>query len=368
MNQVLINLLPYRPIPTGLGRYVERLMEAWPATSAHQDARALVLGAEGRAQLHPVPTQLPQHACPRLRGWLQANGLAQLGVSLNGALRDFDPRLIYSPFNDCLWELHEPMQVITCHDLIPRFYPNSRRSQWYANWWLPRQLERANHLIAISHAVADQLVEMGVAADRIEVIYNGVSMADQLIDAPASQDCLVIARHAKHKNLALALQGFAHVLAAHPPWQGDLIIVGSPDRETGRLRRLELELGLLGRVRWLSHLDPEALQKQIRSSFCLVSPSLMEGFDYPLLEAQAEGLPTLASRIPVHQELHAACSLLFELDDGGFNLAAQLQRLARDSGLWQQLSHAGRSNASQLTVQHQVQQIGTLLSSFLSWS
>jgi glycosyltransferase involved in cell wall biosynthesis len=361
MSQVLINLLPYRPIPTGLSRYAERLLMAWPENPEPLDCRLLVLGPSGRAQLDDLQGHLPQYQSSRLRRWLQANGLAQYGVALSRALNGFDPGVIYSPYSECLLKIHDRIQFITCHDLIPIFYPNSRRSKWYAQWCLPRHLERADHLIAISNTVADQLVDIGVSADRIEVVYNGVSMPEHPLQAPASEDVLVVARHAKHKNIGLALEGFSRFLTSQPHWSGDLVIVGSRDRETSQLLRLESELALVGRVRWLHHLSDAALLRQIRSSFCLLSPSRMEGFDYPLLEAQAEGLPTLASRIPVHRELHKGCCLLFALDDRGLTLGTQLQRLARDPGLWKQLSHLGRSNASRFSLKRQVRQIQGLL-------
>ena len=54
----------------------------------------------------------------------------------------------------------------------------------------------------------------------------------------------------------------------------------------------------------------------VRSSLALVSASLEEGFDYPVLEAKAEGIPTLLSQIPVHDEFHAGSSLFFPGEDG----------------------------------------------------
>jgi glycosyltransferase involved in cell wall biosynthesis len=87
----------------------------------------------------------------------------------------------------------------------------------------------------------------------------------------------------------------------------------------------------------------------------------MEGFDYPLLEAQALGLPTLASRIPVHEELHREASLLFNLEDHGDTMAHLLMRLHREPGLWQQLSLAGLLNAAALTIQRQAHALVQLL-------
>jgi glycosyltransferase involved in cell wall biosynthesis len=85
---------------------------------------------------------------------------------------------------------------------------------------------------------------------------------------------VVLARHDRNKNVQLALEGFARFLV----------------------------LNLDSRISWLALLTDQELAQILRQAFCLVSCSLMEGFDLPLLEAQAIGLPTLASDIEVHRD------------------------------------------------------------------
>jgi glycosyltransferase involved in cell wall biosynthesis len=137
--------------------------------------------------------------------------------------------------------------------------------------------------------------------------------------------------------------------------------VGGPDRCTPALLRQQHEMGLEGRVLWIDRLPEAELFTLLRSAFCLISTSLMEGFDYPLLEAQALGLPTLASRIPVHEELHKSSALLFELNDHGNTIAHQLRRLSREPALWRQLSQAGLRNAAAHTSRCQARELHQLL-------
>ena len=91
----------------------------------------------------------------------------------------------------------------------------------------------------------------------------------------------------------------------------------------------------------------------LRSSLALVSASLEEGFDYPVLEAKAEGIPTLLSQIPVHAEFHAGSSLFFPTEGGEEAFALELSRLLTDSRLWWDLSAAGRQLALSLSVTRQ---------------
>jgi glycosyltransferase involved in cell wall biosynthesis len=209
--------------------------------------------------------------------------------------------------------------------------------------------------------VADDLVASGLSAHRIAVVRNGIEPVPDPIDAPVTGDCVVLARHARNKNVALALNGFAVLLAREPQWPGKLVVVGGRDRCTSALLQQQSDLGLDGRVCWLERLSEPEMQALLRNAFCLISPSLMEGFDYPLLEAQSLGLPTLASRIPVHVELHRDATLFFELQDHGVSMASQLQRLNREPVLWSQLSKAGLHNAAAFTSHQQALALQQLL-------
>ena len=354
---LLFNLLPYRPALTGLSRYVQRLLAAWPECPLPVQLRLCASGKAELSRSHQLPSE---QSSTWMRG-LQAQALVQHAVPVRRLVGSELPGCIYSPYTDWLWALPQVPQVITCHDLTPLHVPNSRRAYWRSRLWLPLHLQQARLVVAISRSVADQLVETGLPSRRIAVVPNGVEPVADPISTPAGQHCVVLARHARNKNVALALDGFAAFLAREPLWSGQLVVVGGRDRCTPALLRQQRELGLERKVRWAERLSEVELQHLLRSAFCLISPSLMEGFDYPLLEAQALGLPTLASRIPVHEELHREAALLFELQDRGDTMAHQLLRLSREPALWPQLSQAGLRNAATHTSQRQAHHLHQLL-------
>ena len=138
-------------------------------------------------------------------------------------------------------------------------------------------------------------------------------------------------------------------------------IVGAQGPKSLSLFSLATSLGLQDRVQWIPDLDSHSLEQILRQSFCLLSPSKMEGFDYPLFEAKARGIPSLASRIPVHEELHGDSTLFFDLDDQGVSLGEVWQRLARDITLWQQLSQTGLIQAKAYSLDRQISSINSLL-------
>jgi glycosyltransferase involved in cell wall biosynthesis len=114
-------------------------------------------------------------------------------------------------------------------------------------------------------------------------------------------------------------------------------------------------------VALIESVDGGDLCKMLRNSLALISASTMEGFDYPVLEAKAEGLPTLISDIPVHHELHKGTSLTFGLDDDGSQLIKMVTQLTKDNKLWTHLSTKGYTMAKNMGLEQQRQQIREIL-------
>lgn len=290
--------------------------------------------------------------------WLHRLSLTQHGIDLARTLAKAGQPLasldvIYSPYCDALLAAEGVPQVITCHDLTPLHCPNSRKAAWRYRFWTPRHLNRADRVIAISRFVADQLLASGVPAQKIRVVENGVESSGCSRSAPLGQDVLMLARHDANKNVAVGIRGFALFLAAHPEWEGNLTIVGRPGRMTSSLRAEVLERNLTGRIRFLSAVGDDELAMMLTSSFALLSCSLMEGFDYPVLEAMAQGIPTLISDIPVHRELYADASFLWPLDDQGAGLARAFKQLHCQASLWRELSTAGLERAELYSLERQ---------------
>jgi len=347
----LLNLLLYRPGPNGFSRYVERVV---PRLQGRRLSFVPVLGDNMSGR--PQDALLAVRDSPRQR-LLQQLSLAQHGLRLKTRLSQpdcSDLGAVYSPYCDYLFAASNLPQVITCHDLIPLFYPGSRRAYWRYRLWTPVHLHRADHVIAISRFVADQLVNFGLSHQRITVVPNGIEVERQRVAAPQSQDWLVLARHDRNKNLGQVIQAYGLFLKQHPHWGGSLVVVGQRGRETATLNRMVRELSLQARVEFVFGLDPEGLMLRLRSAYALISSSLMEGFDYPVLEAKAEGIPTLISDIPVHCEWHHDSSLLFPCGYDPTGLSQAMGDLVADQSLWRQLSQSGYSLVKQLSLRHQI--------------
>ena len=328
----------------------------------------LQLGSDGKAQLVPASqwtTDSPPLAPARSMRFLQRYSLAQHGVNLPALLKRHGLAAdqlegIYSPFFDALLVWPDVPQLITCHDLTPLLLSNSWKAWIRYRFWQPRHCRAATRLIAISRYVADQLVDFGVEADRIEVIPNGITIQRPQVQSPASEDLLAIARHDSNKNLAALFRGVDQLQRRWPQWRGVLRIVGRGGPQSSLVQRLHLQLPRPEQVQLIDSLPQSQLLEHLRSSLMLLSASIEEGFDYPVLEAKAEGTPTLISDIPVHREFHQDSSLFFPVDDDGGVLANHVIACLREPGLWTQLSNSGYALAQRLSVDAQVTSIADL--------
>ena len=354
----LINLLPWLPGHSGFGSYVQRVLP-------QLDGLRLQLGIDGQGQLVPASqwtTDSPPWAPGRPMRFLQRYSLVQHGLDLPTLLQRHGLAAdqlegIYSPFFDALLLWPQVPQLITCHDLTPLVASNSRKAWLRYRLWQPRHCRTATRLIAISRYVADQLVEFGVEADRIEVIPNGIKIQRPPVQSPASEDLLALARHDVNKNLPALFRGVDQLQRLRPQWRGVLRIVGRGGRQSGLVHRMHRQLPRPEQVQLIDALPQAQLSQQLRSSLAVLSASTEEGFDYPVLEAKAVGMPTLISDIPVHREFHQGSSLFFPVDDDGGALADHVIACLQDRGLWKQLSQGGYALAQTLSVDAQVARI-----------
>jgi glycosyltransferase involved in cell wall biosynthesis len=295
--------------------------------------------------------------------------MVQHGFRVNNILRNAgimpeSLQVIYSPFFDALFSCSKVPQLITCHDLTPLTYPNSCKAWLKYRFWQPRHLALASQTIAISRHVANQLINFGYPQDRIVVVPNGICMSNSPVLFPQSEDLLVIARHDVNKNLRGIIQALGIAQRLLPHWNGVMRIIGRGVATARDLHVLRKDLPKPENLLLLNALGPVQLKALTRNSLALVSASLEEGFDYPVMEAKSEGIPTLLSEIPVHKEFHLESSLFFPVHDDGSVFTFQLSRLLGDNLLWSDLSQAGRDLAQSLSIEVQQEEIRRLIDQF----
>jgi len=203
----------------------------------------------------------------------------------------------------------------------------------FARW----VLRNADHLVAVSAALRERMIEAGAAPERVSVIPNGV---DTRLFHPADRQAvraeLGLGQHeqvlfsagalVRQKGFDALIEGLARVR------DGDLrlYIAGSGPRRA-RLEHLAGRLGLAERVRFLGSLAPGEMARWYQAADLFVFGSWREGCPNVVLEALACGTPVVATRVGGTPELvrEGRDGLLFEPRSPDAFAQALLEALSR---------------------------------------
>jgi len=170
----------------------------------------------------------------------------------------------------------------------------------------------SDRVVAVSSAVAQNLVgEIGVPADKIQVIHNGVDL-DDFRDLPQRQEARRRLGLSEHDWILGAVgrmkrqKGFEHLLRALPHLEEgglrdyQLLMVGEGPLRPSLERQVQ-EMGLGQRVKFLGL--RRDVPELLRAMDLFVFPSLWEGFGTALVEAMLAEVPVVASDLPCIREI-----------------------------------------------------------------
>ncbi|MEJ2140198.1 MAG: glycosyltransferase family 4 protein [Gammaproteobacteria bacterium] len=205
-------------------------------------------------------------------------------------------------------------------------------------------------VIAISTAIAGQLTEAGVGAEKLRVVHSAIGVApdqprwskDQFQDAfalePDALAVVCVAQLIARKGHAVLLDAWPEIRRQCP--QARLILFGKGKEEAGLRARVE-SLGCSASVSFAGFRAD--LHDFLPHADLLVHPALREGLGICLLEAQALGVPVVASRVGGIPEAVAdgIAGLLVPPRDPGA-LAASVAALLGDAERRASFAAAGR--------------------------
>jgi len=258
------------------------------------------------------------------------------------------------PFFSVLW-CRRPVVVVVHHVHREQWRVVLPAVQARLGWWIesrlaPRLYRRARY-VAVSEATGRELVGLGVRPEAISVVHNGTAPPGRPAAAagvgrtPYPSVC-VLGRLVPHKRVELALEAVARIRAHLPGLR--VRVVGQGYWEP-RLREAVERLGLQDAAELLGWVDEDEKQRVLASSWVLAMPSLKEGWGLAVLEAAANGTPTVAFRAAgglCESVLHGTTGLLADdLDE----FTRHLVWVLLNRHLRQRLGEAARAHAARFT-------------------
>jgi glycosyltransferase involved in cell wall biosynthesis len=310
-----------QPVPGGIGRYVQSLVDGLPTVGVD-------VTAFGPHRQHT----LVYERWHRIR-WLPARN-ARAGVI-------HAPSLAVPPSSG------RPL-VVTVHDLVFDRFPATLTSRGvnFHRRGLAITRDEASAIIVPSQFVADELTTSGFVASRLHVIPHGVTVppapAHEELDALLaslnirSPFVLAVGTVEPRKGLDLVAAAMQSVQSQVP--DVTLVVAGAPG--WGAIEDLDH-----ARHRFLGRVSDVVLDALYRRATALAFASRYEGFGFPVLEALARGCPVVAGAIPSVVEVAGDSALLVAAGDADALAAAIVEVIAHDD-VAADLAQRGRARAA----------------------
>lgn len=319
--RIFIDARLYGPQHTGIGRYTENVLKYLPKhlPAGRQGLQGQSL--KGAILVHPKDKNLKfgkdwQVITSSIRPY---SFLEQITI----------PHLVRTHKCDLYLGFHFNVPVFltvpfitVIHDLIKTYFTGrdtTTRSQWLYRlkrlgyeWSMKNSVQKALALIVPSNTVKNQiLARYHQEPSKIHVIPEAPSLVfrkpldirNYELEIPTNY-LLFVGNAYPHKNLSTLLKAFSLIKDKNLK----LVIVA---KQNPYLESL-LKNADRSRLVIFSGLTDQELVQVYRSARALVTPSLMEGYGLPGIEALILGTPVIASDIPVYREVYGAHVIYFD--------------------------------------------------------
>jgi glycosyltransferase involved in cell wall biosynthesis len=165
---------------------------------------------------------------------------------------------------------------------------------WWIESFVAPRLYRRSPYVTVSTATADELVGLGVDADRLTVVRNGVEPTPLVSSGRSAKPLLVVlGRLVPHKQVEHAIEVLARLRPSRPELR--LSIVGEGWWED-ELRDAAERLGVTDAVDFLGHVDEQTKHEELARAWVQLCPSVKEGWGLVVTEAGAHRVPTVGYR------------------------------------------------------------------------
>lgn len=237
-------------------------------------------------------------------------------------------------------------RVVTVHDLTYKRFPELVQKETLENLerHMKREVAQADAILCVSESTRRDLLRYyDLDPARAVAIHSGLGTPPEEAEMPGlpPRYLLFVSTIEPRKNLGVLLDAFAR-LRSSGAYDGELVVVGKIGwKAEAMARRLEAD-----GVRHLDYLPPEQLAFVYRHAEAFVFPSIYEGFGFPLLEAMARGVPSIAARSSSLPEIGGDAALYFDPARAD-ELEEALRRVVSDPALREDLGRRGRERAAQ---------------------
>jgi glycosyltransferase involved in cell wall biosynthesis len=225
---------------------------------------------------------------------------------------------------------HRPgcRSVITIHDLAFLLYPHfltKESARYYGH--IDQAVRWTDQIIAVSNSTKrDTIQHLGVAEDKITVVYEAASAIFRPIDREAAREqvrkrygadgrfLLFVSTIEPRKNVPTLLRALRQLTECYKE-DVHLILAGGRGWLFEDAFAVVEQLKLDSRVHFVGRVSSEDLLYLYNAAELLAHPAFYEGFGLPPLEAMACGLPVIVSNVASLPEVVGDAGILIDPHD-----------------------------------------------------
>ncbi len=157
---------------------------------------------------------------------------------------------------------------------------------------------RTTQFVSVSDSTTQEFIRRGCDRSHFTIIPNCITKEQFpfAITAKTVHPRIVYCgRLKRYKSIDHVLRAFCMVLQHHP--QADLVIAGRGEAEQ-ELKELSKELGIAQAVSFVGFISEEEKVHLLSEAWCMVNPSMKEGWGIVNIEANACGTPVVSANSP----------------------------------------------------------------------
>ena len=237
------------------------------------------------------------------------------------------------------------------------------RFGWFVESWLSPRLHRDNQYVTVSLPSVRDLTELGVDANRVAVVRNGLDQAppDTLTGArSATPRAVVLSRLVPHKQIEDALDAVAMLRTRMPELHLD--VIGGGWWQDRLVRRAE-DLGISDAVTFHGHVDDDTKHAVVQRCWVHLLPSAKEGWGLAVIEAAQHGVPTIGYRCAGGLTDSVVDGVTGVLVDSHDDLVDRFEQLLTDRVLRDELGAKAAARSREFSWQQSASAMRTVLES-----